>query len=65
VVYREYLSSDLTEPACGPVECELREVQMTGTSLAGAAMVKNLQNKRFSRLTKNDDYIQMPSLLPT
>ena len=65
MVYREYLSSDLTEPACGPVECELREVQMTGTSLTGTAMVKNLQNKRFPRLTKNYDYIQFPSLLPS
>ena len=65
VLYREYLSSDLTEPAYGPVEFELREVQMTGTSLTGTVMVKNLQNKRFPRLTKNYDYIQFPSLLPT
>jgi hypothetical protein len=65
VLYREYLSSDLTEPAYGPVEFELREVQMVGTSLTGTAMVKNLQNKRFPRLNKNYDYIQFPSLLPT
>jgi hypothetical protein len=64
VLYREYLSSDLTEPAYGPVEFELREVQMSGTSLTGTAMVKNLQNKRFPRLNKNYDYIQFPSLLP-
>jgi hypothetical protein len=65
VLYREYLSSDLTEPAYGPVEFELREVQMTGTWLTGTVMVKNLQNKRFPRLTKNFDYIHFPSLLPT
>ena len=33
VLYREYLSSDLTEPAYGPVEFELREVQVVGASL--------------------------------
>jgi hypothetical protein len=65
VLYREYLSTDLTEPAYGPVEFELREVQMVGASLTGTAMVKNLQNKRFPRLNKNYDYIQFPSLLPT
>jgi hypothetical protein len=65
VLYREYLSSDLTEPAYGPVEFELHEVQMVGMSLTGTVMVKNLQNKRFPRLNKNYDYIQFPSLLPT
>jgi hypothetical protein len=65
VLYREYLGSDLTEPAYGPVEFELREVQMVGASLTGTVMVKNLQNKRFPKLTKNYDYIQFPSLLPT
>jgi len=65
VLYREYLSSDLTEPAYGPVEFELHEVQMVGMSLTGTVMVKNLQNKRFPRLNKNYDYVQFPSLLPT
>lgn len=65
VLYREYLGSDLTEPAYGPVEFELKNVQMVGASLTGTVMVKNLQNKRFPRLTKNYDYIQFPSLLPT
>lgn len=65
VLYREYLGSDLTGPAYGPVEFELKNVQMVGTALTGTAMVKNLQNKRFPRLTKNYDYIQFPSLLPT
>ncbi|WP_074132505.1 DUF1833 family protein [Bradyrhizobium sp. NAS96.2] len=64
VLYREYLGSDLTEPAYGPIEFELRSVQMVGPSLTGTVMVKNLQNKRFPRLTKNYDYIQFPSLLP-
>ena len=57
VLYREYLLSDLTEPPYGPVEFELREVQMAGASLTGTAMVKNLQNNRFPRLTRNYDCI--------
>ena len=65
ILYREYLLSDVTEPAYGPVEFELREVQMVGASLTGTAMVRNLQNRRFPRLNKNYDYIQFPSLLPT
>jgi hypothetical protein len=64
VLYREYLGSDLAEPAYGPIEFELRDVQMVGASLTGTAMVRNLQNKRFPRLSKNYDYIQFPSLLP-
>jgi hypothetical protein len=56
VLYREYLGSDLTEPAYGPVEFELTSVQMTGTTLSGTVVVKNLQNKRFPRITKNYDY---------
>ncbi|MGY3482218.1 hypothetical protein ACVW1C_000101 [Bradyrhizobium sp. USDA 4011] len=64
VLYREYLGSDLTEPAYGPIEFELRSVQMVGASLTGTVMVKNLQNKRFPRATKNYDYVQFPSLLP-
>jgi hypothetical protein len=46
VLYREYLGSDLTEPAYGPVEFELTSVQMTGTTLSGIVVPKNLQNKR-------------------
>ena len=65
ILYREYLLSDVTEPAYGPVEFELREVRMVGASLTGTAMVRNLQNRRFPRLNKNYDYIQVPSLLPT
>jgi hypothetical protein len=64
VLYREYLSSDLTEPAYGPITFQLTNVQMVGARLTGVAVVKNLQNKRFPRLTKNYDYIQFPSLLP-
>ncbi len=64
IFYREYLGSDLTEPAYGPIEFVLSNVQMVGVSLTGTAMVKNLQNKRFPRLNKNYDYIQFPSLLP-
>ncbi len=63
ILYREYLGSDLTEPAYGPIEFELRDVQMVGASLTGTAMVRNLQNRRFPRLNKNYDYIQFPSLL--
>jgi hypothetical protein len=64
ILYREYLGSDLTEPAYGPIEFQLTNVQMTGASLTGTAMVKNLTNKRFPRLDKNYSYTQFPSLLP-
>ncbi|SHJ69819.1 protein of unknown function [Bradyrhizobium lablabi] len=64
ILYREYLGSDLTQPAYGPIEFQLANVQMVGVSLTGTAVVKNLQHKRFPRLTKNYDYIQFPSLLP-
>ncbi len=63
IYYREYLGSDLTEPAYGPINFELVSVQMTGTKLTGTAMVKNLQNKRFPRIDKNYSYTQFPSLL--
>jgi hypothetical protein len=63
VLYREHLGSDLTEPAHGPIEFELRDVRMVGASLTGTAMVRNLQNKRLPRLSKNYDYVQFPSLL--
>src|SRR6516162_3288800 len=33
ILYREYLDNDLTEPAYGPIEFELREMQMVGASL--------------------------------
>ena len=52
------------EPAYGPVQFELTSVQMTGTTLTGTVVVKNLQNKRFPRITKNYTYQQFPSLLP-
>jgi len=64
ILYREYLGSDLSEPAYGPIEFLLSNVVMTGASLTGTAMVKNLQNKRFPRLDKNYSYTQFPSLLP-
>jgi hypothetical protein len=64
ILYREYLGSDLTEPAYGPIEFQLKNAQMVGSSLTGTAMVKNLQNKRFPRLTCNYSYTQFPSLLP-
>jgi hypothetical protein len=63
ILYRQYLGSDLSEPAYA-VEFELREVQMVGTALTGNAMVRNLQDKRFPRQNRNYDYIQFPSLLP-
>jgi hypothetical protein len=33
---------------------------MVGASLTGTAMVRNLQNRRFLRISKNYDYIQFP-----
>lgn len=48
----------------GPIEFELRNVQMVGASLTGTAMVRKLQNKRFPRISENYDPPQFPSLLP-
>lgn len=64
VSYREYLSSDLTAPAYGPVEFLLKEVSMVGASLTGTATVAMFTNKRFPRQDQNYDYIRFPSLLP-
>jgi hypothetical protein len=64
VIFRQYLDSDLTEPAFGPIEYILKDVVATGTKLSGMVMVKNLSNKRFPALTKNYSYTQFPSLLP-
>jgi hypothetical protein len=63
ILYREYLNTHLTEPAYGPIEFELRDVQMVGAPLTGTAMVHNLQNRRFPRISKNYDPPQFPSLL--
>ena len=49
VTYREYLDSDLTEPAYGPVEFILSKVTVKAATLTGTIMVGNLQNKRFPR----------------
>lgn len=64
VTYREYLASDLSEPAYGPVEFKLKDVQVVGASMTGTAMVGNLQNKRFPAQMCNYSYIKFPSLLP-
>lgn len=49
VAYREYVDSDLTEPAFGPVEYILSGITAIGTTLTGTVMVKNLQNRRFPK----------------
>jgi hypothetical protein len=64
VTYREYLGSDTTEPAYGPIEFVLSNVQMTGPTLTGTVVVKNLQNKQFPRKDKYYSYLQFRSLLP-
>lgn len=61
---RQYTSDDLTSPAFGPVEFQLMNIVMKGTTLTGTAVAKNLQNKRFPRLDKNYSYTQFSSLLP-
>lgn len=64
VIYREYVDDDLSEPAYGPVEFILKEVQMTGATLVGTATVSNMLSKRFPRQDCNYNYIDYPSLLP-
>src|SRR5215470_15448126 len=46
ILYREYLLSDVTEPAYGPIELELRDVQMVGASLTGTAIVRSALLRR-------------------
>lgn len=64
VIFRQYVGSDLSEPAFGPVEYILKDVVMVGAKLSGRVMVKNLTNKRFPRMDKNYTYTQFSSLLP-
>lgn len=64
VTYREYLGSDLTEPAYGPVQFVLSKVTVKAATLTGTIMVGNLQNKRFPRADKNYTTTQFRSLLP-
>lgn len=64
VTYREYIGSDTSEPAYGPISFTLTNVQMVGASLVGTAIVKNLQNKQFPRKDKYYSYLQFRSLLP-
>ncbi|MGB3390213.1 MAG: DUF1833 family protein [Pseudaminobacter sp.] len=64
VIYREYVSDDLSEPAYGPIEFLLKEVAMTGTTITGTATVNDLLNKRFPKQDQNYSYRDFPSLLP-
>jgi hypothetical protein len=64
VIYREYVSDDLSEPAYGPIEFLLKEVSMTGTTITGTATVNDLLNKRFPKQDQNYNYRDFPSLLP-
>ena len=64
VTYREFIGSDTSEPAYGPLSFTLTNVQMVGASLVGTAIVKNLQNKQFPRKDKYYSYLQFRSLLP-
>lgn len=64
ITYREYVDSDLTQPAYGPVEFVMSKVSMSASTLTGTIMVGNYQNKRFPRSDKNYTTNQFPSLLP-
>lgn len=64
VTYREYLGSDLTEPAYGPVQFVLSKVTVRAATLTGTIMVGNLQNKRFPRANCNYTTTEFRSLLP-
>lgn len=64
VTYREYVGSDLAEPAYGPVEFILSKVTVKAATLTGTIMVGNLQNKRFPRADQNYTTTQFRSLLP-
>lgn len=64
ITYREYVGSDLANPAYGPMEFVLANVTMVASTLTGTIMVKNLQNKRFPKQSKNYTPTQFRSLLP-
>lgn len=64
VTYREYLGSDLTEPAYGPMQFVLAKVSVKASTLTGTIVVGNYQNKRFPRADQNYTTTQFRSLLP-
>lgn len=48
LIYREYLPSDTSEPAYGPVEFMVKKVNIQGASLQGSARLRDLANRKFS-----------------
>ncbi len=64
VTHRQYLESDTSEPAYGPMTFVLSDVMLKGAKLVGEVRVRNLQNKRFPKMDKNYNYVSFPSLLP-
>lgn len=47
VIYRQYISDDLSEPCAGPIEFVMRKVRVKGTSVVGSAKLDDLANRKF------------------
>lgn len=64
IIFRQYLSSDLTVPAYGPVGFLLKEVQAVAATITGNVVVSMLTAKGFPKQDKNYTTTQFSSLLP-
>lgn len=49
-IYREYLSSDTSEPAYGPIQFSMKNVRISGTQVIGTAIIDDLANRKFPYL---------------
>lgn len=50
LLLRQYLSSDLSEPAYGPVQYSVTSVMVDGPTVTGVARLSDLANKKFPSL---------------
>lgn len=61
-IYREYLSTDTSAPAYGPVTFTLKQVKVAGTQVQGTARIDDLANRKFPKLVYTIE--EFPGLLP-
>lgn len=47
LIFRQYLSDDVSEPSYGPVEFVVRNVKITGARVEGTAKLEDLANAKF------------------
>lgn len=46
-IYRQYREDDLSEPCYGPIQFNLKQVQVNGTRVTGTLKIDDLANRRF------------------